>query len=70
MAASKFALVIGTGLLVPVLPLILYLKCVQHFSASNFALAAVLPSEIHLALFLAGLYTHSVVIDPLRSRVT
>jgi len=55
-------------LLVPVLPLSLYLKCLLHLSASHFALAADFPSEIRLALFEALVYGRSITELPLASR--
>jgi len=44
------------------------LKCLLHLSASHFALAAELASEIHLALFEAEVYGRSITVSPLASR--
>jgi len=68
LVASDFTLVIGTGLLVPVLPLSLEQKCLLHLSASHFALAADLPLEIRLALFEEEVYGRSITILLLASR--
>jgi hypothetical protein len=66
--ASDFTLVIRIGLLVPPLPLTMWLKCMLHLSASQFALAADLPLEIHLVQFEAEVYSHSITVLPLASR--
>ena len=44
------------------------MKCLLHLSATHFALAADLPSEIRLALFEAKVYGHSMTVLPLVSQ--
>jgi len=66
--ASGFTLVMGIGLLVPTVPLSLYLKCLLHLSASHSALDADLSLEIHLALFEAEVNGRSITALPLASR--
>jgi len=64
LAASDFPLAIGMGCLLPALPFSLQPQCLVHLSATHFAFAAVLASEMCIAPFAAEVNICSCNVNP------